>query len=83
MSDIKQTIDLSDLRAKWPSTIVVRRRVDEFSGGAISAKYLANLDSQGKGPRRFRVGRQVCYRTSDLVEWLEGRTEKGVNHGMD
>ena len=74
MSELhKTTIDLSDLKTKWPSSMVARRRVREFSGGVLNEKTLANLDSAGKGPARFRVGRQICYRVADLVAWMEGR----------
>lgn len=67
---------LSDLAAKWPSAWVTRCEAKEFSGGLISEKYLANLDSAGKGPAgRIRCGRKVAYPTKNLVAWLESRSE--------
>jgi hypothetical protein len=68
---------LQHLVDKWPSSIVARRCVKQFSGGILSEKYLANLDSAGLGPPRIHIGRQVAYRTCDLVQWLERRTSKG------
>ena len=65
---------LEHLAKKWPSTIVARKKVEEFSGGILSGKTLANLDSLGRGPRKIHVGRQVCYPVDDLVAWMEERS---------
>jgi len=71
---MKNNVDLSQLAEKWPSAIVSRDKVEDFSGGAIKAKYLANLDSQGEGPKgRFRVGRKIVYPVRNFVKWLEDR----------
>jgi len=71
-----KNVDLSSLAKAWPSAIVARSEVAKFSGGAIGARRLANLDSQGLGPRgRMRLGRRVCYRVSELIDWLEARAE--------
>ena len=40
----------SGMAAKWPSAFVARTEAEKFSGGMIKEKYLANLDSAGKGP---------------------------------
>ena len=54
------TPNLSDLAEKWPSPYVARNEVKAFSGGILTPKYLANLDSAGKGPAgRIRVGRKI------------------------
>ena len=64
-----------DIAAKWPSTWVARTEVERFSGGIISEKYLANLDSEGKGPvGRVRCGRKVVYPVAELIAWLESRS---------
>ena len=68
--------DFSQMARRWPSSHVVRHKVDVFSGGIVGPKYLANLDSQGKGPPgRIRIGRQIAYPVSDFIEWLESRAE--------
>lgn len=65
-----------NLYERWPSDIVARAKVEEFTGGVVTAKYLANLDSQGKGPEgRIRIGRKVAYRVDKFIEWLETRTQ--------
>jgi hypothetical protein len=71
------TPDLSALAASWPAPIVARREISKFTGGVVSAKYLANLDSAGKGPAgRLKIGRIVCYRVSDFVLWLQNRCKE-------
>ena len=64
-----------DLGSKWPSAWVARTEIERFAGGMISEKYLANLDSQGKGPAgRIRCGRKVVYPVAELIAWLESRS---------
>ncbi|KFZ44583.1 hypothetical protein DS62_10870 [Smithella sp. SC_K08D17] len=67
---------LSDLAEKWSSTWVTRCEAKKFSGGLIGEKYLANLDSQGKGPAgRIRCGRKIAYPVAEFVKFLEARSE--------
>ncbi len=62
------------LRENLPP-IISRDHVSQILGGVISAKTLANLDSEGKGPKkRIRVGRKVAYLTDDFLKWLEKRS---------
>ena len=69
-------IDLHILADKWPSAMVARDQVNNFSGGAVTAKYIANLDCKGEGPPgRIRIGRKVVYPVAELVAWLEGRAK--------
>ena len=66
---------LKTLADKWPSSIVARTEISVFTGGLLSEKYLANLDSAGKGPEgRVRIGRKICYPVSELIRWLESRS---------
>jgi hypothetical protein len=65
--------NLEHLKSKWPSSIVARKKVAEFSGGILSEKYLANLDSLGQGPERLHIGRQVAYPVDSLIRWMEER----------
>lgn len=65
------------LAAKWPSAFVARTEVGKFTGGLMGEKYLANLDSAGKGPAgRIRCGRKVVYDVNQFVKWLEERSEE-------
>jgi hypothetical protein len=68
---------LKSLAEKWPSSIVARSEVRKFSGGLLSEKTMANMDSRGEGPAgRIRVGRKICYPVVNLVGWMEGRAQK-------
>ena len=63
------------LAEKWPSAWVARTEAKEFSGGLIGEKYLANLDSQGRGPAgRIRCGRRIAYPVPEFIKWLEARS---------
>jgi len=53
--------------------LISRDHVEDYLGGVITAKTLANLDSEGKGPKLMRIGRKVAYMTADLLEWLSQR----------
>jgi hypothetical protein len=62
------------MKERWPSAIVARERVEDFTGGLINRRTLANLDSQGIGPAiRIRCGRKVGYEINSFVAWLEER----------
>jgi len=70
-------IDLSDLKKCWPSSVVARTEVKAFTGGLLSEKYLANLDSQGAGPPgRFKCGGKVAYPVDSFIRWLESRSSR-------
>lgn len=59
---------------RWPSSLVARAEVRKFSGGVISGRYLANLDSAGTGPPgAVRIGSKVAYPADRLAEWLDSR----------
>jgi len=62
----------SGLLEKLPP-YVTRQDIGKIIGNIISPRYLANLDSAGKGPRRERLGRKVVYKSEDVVSWLESQ----------
>lgn len=64
----------SRMATKWASAIVARQHIETFSGGILTPKYLANLDSLGEGPPSIRIGQKVAYPVAELVQWLRGRT---------
>ena len=69
--------DFNLLKKSWPSTLVARSEVGRFTGGVISPRYCANLDSLGLGCKeRIRIGRKVCYPVSAFVAWLEKKSTK-------
>lgn len=53
--------------------IISRNKINLFLGGLISKGTLQNLDSEGKGPRRIKIGRKVGYLREDFVAWLKER----------
>jgi len=61
---------------RWPSTFVPRSQVPKFTGNLIAVGTLANRDSDGTGVEgAFKIGRQVVYPVTALVEWLISRME--------
>jgi len=71
MSDI-----FNEMVEKWPSAIVTRTALPIFTGGLVAESYQANLDSQGQGPERIKIGRKVAYSTRVYTDWLKTRIEK-------
>lgn len=65
--------DFGKLARNWPSSIVSRTEISKFSGGLLTSRTMANLDSLGEGPPRGRCGRKVFYPVDSLVVWLEAR----------
>lgn len=61
------------LAEKWPSTIVARSEMKEFSGGLISPKTLANAQCKGIAPRSYRFGKKCYYHVEDLITWMSER----------
>lgn len=56
--------------------VIARTEVPRLLGGLISAGRLANLDSEGKGPRRITLGRKVGYLRSDFIQWMRSRSKE-------
>ena len=72
---MKNSVSLKALADNWPSPYVAREEIDRFTGGLLTAKYCANLDSQGRGIRgRIRCGRKIGYPTRSVVEFMESRS---------
>lgn len=63
-----------EMADSWPSPVVARTEVGKFTGGLISSKYIANLDSDGTGPIRVKCGRKIGYPTRNFVAWLRDRS---------
>ncbi len=75
----KKSAVIESIRAcanHWPSRIVARSEIPNFTGGAIAARSIANHDSAGTGVHgAFKIGRTVVYPIDNLVEWLISRSE--------
>lgn len=77
--------DLKVLADDWPASIVGRNDKDlhDFSGGALpSARTMANLDSLGNGPPRFRIGKRTVYPVESLIGWMKQRQYKEPNQHL-
>jgi hypothetical protein len=73
MTEIEKSIEA--MAARWPSPVVARKAIKEFSGGILSAKTMANMDSLGTGPEgRFLMMNQTCYPVESLVAWLKSKS---------
>ena len=74
--------DLSRLADNWHAPVVGRNDVDlrYFSGGSLPmARTMANLDSRGEGPPRFRIGKRVVYPVDTLIKWMKQRQYQEPN----
>lgn len=72
---IHAKFDPSELANKWPSAIVARKDIAKFTGGLLSPKTMANLDSLGKGPPSMKWGRQMVYPLKTFIPWFADRME--------
>ena len=65
---------IEEMAQRWGSNVVARKEIERYTGGAITAKTAANLDSMGTGcPGRFRLGGAVVYPTINMTPWLKSR----------
>lgn len=67
---------LENLKKDLPP-IIARHDIEHLLGGLITKGYLQNLDSEGLGPEKIRIGRKVAYMRDDLIAWLQRRASKG------
>lgn len=63
---------LENLRQHLPDYLT-RQQVGEYLKDFISPKYLANLDSKGVGPKRYKIGRKNVYAKEDMLNFLDER----------
>ena len=69
--------DIFDQMAEnWPSMLVARTEIKNFTGGLYSPGYMANHDSAGTGPETVKMRRKVAYIKNSLVNWLRKQQTK-------
>jgi hypothetical protein len=74
MNQVQQDSDAQKMVAKWPSHLVARSQVSNFTGFTLSGKSLANMESRGERvPEKIFIGGKVAYRAEDLAVWLLSR----------
>lgn len=62
------------LKENWPTPIVRRSEIKEFTKGLYSPRTLENLENRRKGPSgKFRHGKHVAYHVDSVIEWLDSR----------
>jgi hypothetical protein len=72
-----KNFSFKELANKWPSSIVARTEIKKFTGGIITERYCANLDSKGVGIKgRIRIGRKIAYPVDAVIEFLESRSQE-------
>ena len=69
---IKMKSYLKDVLPFLPN-LLTRKDIKKFFGNLISPRYLANLDSEQKGPKRAKIGQKVVYKREDFIDWLSTR----------
>ncbi len=87
MENIKETESTFDnninelcknLAQTWNKPIVLRTQVKELTCGLFQPRTLANLDSRGKGPKKYSCGGKVYYHTVDFLNWLSSKIEEAA-----
>jgi len=62
--------------ARTAPEIITRKKLEEITGGLISAKSLANLDCEGTGiTPRLKFGGKVAYPKEAAIYWLKHRCQ--------
>ena len=65
---------LAELRADMEEPAILRSHPKMKAWTGVGSRRLANLDSEGKGPReRVLIGKQVAYPRDALLEWIASR----------
>jgi len=59
--------------------VISRNKISYYLGGLLSVGYMQNLDSEGKGPKRIKIGKRCGYLREDLIEWLRSRMTETDN----
>ena len=71
--EVKQMYsNLETLQETLPP-VIARNKISYFLGGLLSKGYMQNLDSEGKGPKRIKIGKRCGYLREDLIDWLKSR----------
>ena len=53
--------------------IIARNKINVYLGGLLSKGHMQNVDSEGTGPKRIKIGKRVGYLREDLIQWLKER----------
>lgn len=76
MQDLISIEKIFDNLSRTAPEILTRQKITELTGGLISSKTLANLDSENDGIQpRLRIGKKVCYPKEAVILFLKNRCE--------
>ena len=59
--------------------VLTTSELAEYLGVQVQTIY--DLRTDGRGPSGMRVGREIRYRVSDILRWLDGLHEPPVSRG--
>ena len=59
----------NELKGSLPP-VIARVDFEKYFGKLISRGRLANLDSEGRGPKSFKLGRKTAYTRDSIIEWI-------------
>jgi hypothetical protein len=76
MPTTEEEFNLDTLADNWPSPIVARSEIKNFSGGLLHPRTMANRDSLGESTGKMMIGGRACYSTRKLVAWMKARQHK-------
>lgn len=65
-------IDLDKLDDDWPSPIVARSEISEFTQGLYKPLSFRTFDGKKEGiKRKIKLNNKIAYLKSDIIEWLK------------
>ena len=68
-------VDLNELSESWPSILVARSEIGEFTRGLYKARSFNTFDGTKTGiKRRIRINTKIAYLKSDVIDWLKNKT---------
>ena len=68
-----RVMDIQRLSGLGLEPVLTTSELAEYLGVNVQAIY--DLRNDGRGPSGFRVGREIRYRVSDVLGWLDGLHE--------
>ena len=57
---------------KWPSGIVARTEIQDFTGGLIAKRTIEKIDGS---LQKIKFGRKITYRVEDVIDFIAERGE--------
>ena len=74
--DFRESEDLVEILEPVLPDTFTRRSLSKWLHGYLTPGHIANLNSQGLGPKYVRVGRNAVYTKSSFLKWLKAYLSK-------